>query len=339
MDDYWDPAKKELWGDPKLLERLLNFDKDNIPTDVMTKLLPLETDPDFEPDAIKKASVAACGICKWVRAMIVYDQVAKMVGPKKAALAGAEAQLAEAEAALAPRHAELQKVQDNVAKLLEDFATAKQKKDDLQNQFEVCSKRLVTAEKLINGLGGEKSRWEASSAKLGEQYDNLTGDVLISSGIIAYLGCFLAKYRIESVDSWISLMRENKVPSSSSFLLRSVIGEDVVIRQWVIDKLPNDQVSIDNALILSNSRRWPLMIDPQIQANKWIRNSKGDKLLVLRLSQHPGSNTLGSGPSRCGIRRLKTTMCCSLVQSPQGGLPQGGKTWFSIEAPRPSCPL
>ena len=59
------------------------------------------------------------------------------------------------------------------------------------------------------------------------RYDNLTGDVLISSGIIAYLGCFLAKYRIESVDSWISLMRENKVPSSSSFLLRSVIGEDV----------------------------------------------------------------------------------------------------------------
>lgn len=298
MDDYWDPAKKELWGDAKLLDRLLNFDKDNIPTDVMTKLLPLETDPDFEPDAIKKASVAACGICKWVRAMIVYDQVAKMVGPKKAALAGAEAQLAEAEAALAIKKAELQKVQDNVAKLLEDFATAKQKKDDLQNQFEVCSKRLVTAEKLINGLGGEKSRWEASSAKLGEQYDNLTGDVLISSGIIAYLGCFLAKYRNESVDSWISLMRENKVPSSSSFLLRSVIGEDVVIRQWVIDKLPNDQVSIDNALILSNSRRWPLMIDPQIQANKWIRNSKGDKLLVLRLSQNNYARKLEVGISQ-----------------------------------------
>ena len=38
------------------------------------------------------------------------------------------------------------------------------------------------------------------------RYNNLTGDVLISSGIIAYLGCFLAKYRNESVESWISLM-------------------------------------------------------------------------------------------------------------------------------------
>ncbi|CAE8620925.1 unnamed protein product [Polarella glacialis] len=74
MDDYWEPAKKELWGDPKLLDKLLYFDKDNIPADVMVKLAPLETDPEFEPDAIKKASVAAFGICKWVRAMIVYDQ-------------------------------------------------------------------------------------------------------------------------------------------------------------------------------------------------------------------------------------------------------------------------
>ena len=40
------------------------------------------------------------------------------------------------------------------------------------------------------------------------RYNNLTGDVLISSGIIAYLGCFLAKYRNESVDSWISLMQD-----------------------------------------------------------------------------------------------------------------------------------
>ena len=35
------------------------------------------------------------GICKWVRAMIVYDQVAKVVGPKKLALAGAETELAK----------------------------------------------------------------------------------------------------------------------------------------------------------------------------------------------------------------------------------------------------
>jgi hypothetical protein len=38
--------------------------------EVMAKLNPLENDPEFEPDAIKKGSVAACGICKWVPARL-----------------------------------------------------------------------------------------------------------------------------------------------------------------------------------------------------------------------------------------------------------------------------
>lgn len=46
------------------------------------------------------------------------------------------------------------------------------------------------------------------------------------------------------------------------------------IRQWLIDKLPQDQFSIDNAIILENSDRWPLMIDPQLQANIWVKNKE-----------------------------------------------------------------
>ena len=57
-----------------------------------------------------------------------------------------------------------------------------------------------------------------------------------------------------------------------AFKLGTCLGEPVAIRQWTINKLPNDSFSVDNAIMLSNSNRWPLMIDPQRQANKWIRN-------------------------------------------------------------------
>jgi dynein heavy chain len=33
---------------------------------------------DFVPDKVAKASSAAEGLCKWVRAMEVYDRVAKV---------------------------------------------------------------------------------------------------------------------------------------------------------------------------------------------------------------------------------------------------------------------
>lgn len=39
-------------------------------------------------------------------------------------------------------------------------------------------------------------------------------------------------------------------------------------------------------LYYSNARRWPLMIDPQGQANKWIRNmEKVNRICIIRFSQ------------------------------------------------------
>jgi len=44
-------------------------------------------------------------------------------------------------------------------------------------------------------------------------------------------------------------------------------------------------MSIENATILSNSDRWPLMIDPQLQGVKWIKQKYGEDLKVIRLGQ------------------------------------------------------
>ena len=38
-------------------------------------------------------------------------------------------------------------------------------------------------------------RWGKAAKDLAVQYDNLTGDVLISSGIVAYLGAFTSAFR------------------------------------------------------------------------------------------------------------------------------------------------
>ena len=47
----------------------------------------------------------------------------------------------------------------------------------------------------------------------------------------------------------------------------------------------NRRFSEENALIVANSHRWPLMIDPQGQANKWIKNM--EKSSNLQVSSMP----------------------------------------------------
>ena len=65
---------------------------------------------DFNPAVVKKASIACEGLCKWVKAMDVYDRVAKVVAPKKAKLAEAEAELGEQMDKLNLKRAELKEV-------------------------------------------------------------------------------------------------------------------------------------------------------------------------------------------------------------------------------------
>jgi len=55
------------------------------------------------------------------------------------------------------------------------------------------------------------------------------------------------------------------------------LGNAVTIRNWSMFGLPNDAFSIENAIINDKTRRWPLFIDPQGQANKWIRNMDKEK--------------------------------------------------------------
>lgn len=46
------------------------------------------------------------------------------------------------------------------------------------------------AEKLLGGLGGEKTRWSEAAKNLHESISNIVGDVLLAGGCTAYLGYF-----------------------------------------------------------------------------------------------------------------------------------------------------
>jgi len=65
------------------------------------------------------------------------------------------------------------------------------------------------------------------------------------------------------VGQWHEMCMEKQIPCSATFSLNATLGDAVKIRAWQIAGLPADNFSIDNGIIVSNSRRWPLMIDPQ----------------------------------------------------------------------------
>lgn len=61
--------------------------------------------------------------------------------------------------------------------------------------IDLCSQKLDRAEKLIGGLGGEKSRWSETAKQMQNLLGNVIGDVLLSAGAVAYVGAFTVDYR------------------------------------------------------------------------------------------------------------------------------------------------
>ena len=65
----------------------------------------------------------------------------------------------------------------------------------------------------------------------------------------------------------------------------TMLMDDADVAAWQNEGLPADRMSTENATILTSCQRWPLIVDPQLQGIKWIKNRYGETLRVIRIGQ------------------------------------------------------
>ncbi|NXU12627.1 DYH1 protein, partial [Pardalotus punctatus] len=147
---------------------------------------------------------------------------------------------------------------------------------------------------LINSLADEKVRWQDTVESLDDKINNSSGDVLVAAGFVAYLGPFTAAYRAALSKEWVRELSEKSIPHTEEASLISTLGDPVEIRSWqAMAGLPNDTLSVENGVITRFSLRWNHYIDPQGQANKWIKNlERENSLEVGKLSDRDLLSTL-----------------------------------------------
>ncbi|RKO89233.1 dynein heavy chain and region D6 of dynein motor-domain-containing protein [Blyttiomyces helicus] len=293
VDDYWEPGRGLLADPQKFLDSLMNFDKDNIAEATVQKIKPYIDSPEFQVSVISRVSKAATSMCQWVRAMEKYYWVSRSVAPKRARLEEAQASLDETLKILAELKKKMREAEINIKEMEKRYTESVAKKEELSRKVEECNVKLSRAGKLISGLGGEKQRWALSVDQLDTKINNIIGDILLAAGAIAYLGPFTSEYRAALMKDWTGSLLRLKIPHSESISLWESLGDHVKLREWELSGLPKDALSRDNAIIVQNSRRWPLLIDPQGQANKWIRNfEKESGIDIVKLTDRDFLRTL-----------------------------------------------
>lgn len=283
--DYWGPSKRIL-GDMNFLQTLKDFDKDNIKPEIMVKIrkdyLPHK---DFKPHTVAKASSAAEGLCKWIIAMDMYDKVAKEVAPKKEKLEKAEREYGVTIAILNEKKEQVTRIEQKLADLNALLKEATRKQQKLQRDVDICKKKLNRAQKLIGGLSEEKIRWTNAVDQLERQDFCLPGDILLSSAFISYLGPFKTDTRQNTLITWLNYIRENEIPFKKNYEFVEAFEKDLDYDRWHLNGLPTDQFFLENGIIGKFAKRWVLYIDPQSQANSWIKsNEKQNGIKVTKFS-------------------------------------------------------
>lgn len=188
-------------------------------------------------------------------------------------LAATESQLAEREAAL-----------QEVKELYDAAVGEKQRLTDAAN---VCLRKMTAATALINGLGGEKHRWTQQSKEFKIQLGKLVGDVLLATGFLSYCGPYNQEFRANLTKTWMSVLKVRNIPFTANLNITNMLVESSTVSEWVIGQgLPNDELSVQNALIVTKSSSYPLLVDPQNQGKLWIKSKEDCNELQITSLNH-----------------------------------------------------
>ncbi|TNJ29738.1 IAD-1alpha dynein heavy chain [Giardia muris] len=306
-DPNWTKAKSLMSGN--FIMDLKTFDKtllrDKTVKYVETKYLARK---DFGREVIEKVSKAGLCLYDWVTAMVKYYAVAKDVEPKRKRVAKLEEQLEQSSKELAALQEKILVLEEESNKLRETLLSAQQEQQELADSAALMAKRLDAAKRLITGLGTEKVRWGEAARKLREDRKKLVGDCLITAANLSYSGGFTYEFRLELVyEKWCLDLVDRQIPSSIVVDEKAIAGDaalgqagmskrvvsrsykpelllttDVEILKWSSDGLPTDELSIQNGTLITQTPKWPYIVDPQLQINRWIKEKEKANRLIIR---------------------------------------------------------
>jgi len=253
-------------------------------------------------ETAKKGSISIVGLYEYFAALITYveDSITK-IDPiefelKKAQTLKAKA-YEEKEAA--------KKRKDEAERLVKDLTDQNEKKKEevtkLQKSIDDAKSKLERARQLIELLSGEQSRWKEEVEKLKIRYENLVGDCIIAASAICYNGPFTHSYRVGLENEWRKMITQMKLQHTPGITMKGMLEDKIEVNEWKVNGLPQDNLSIENGIIIKNTRRWPLLIDPQNQGSTFIKKlgKRREILDVIKASDPNFLNAIISSIVNC----------------------------------------
>jgi dynein heavy chain len=275
---FWELGKRQLLSNAKaLLDKLKYFNKNNIePTSIrrITEyvLNHSKRGQKWNESEMVGSNRANYYLFLFVNSILMYHEFYEKTKPLRAKYDDCMLILSEKQAFLAQKKEELDAVNRRLKELQDQYDDKIAQMENLKKLIDDCMLKLERAKRLTDLLSDENERWGVEIMDLDKKGKLLPGNTIIAAGMVAYAGPFTAEFRQGLEKDWIEHLSIYELQHTEGISMRSFLGDAVKIQSWNIAGLPKDDTSIENGIIIDQTRRWALMIDPQTQANKFIKN-------------------------------------------------------------------
>ena len=287
----WGESTK-MMSDVSFLKKIRDFKRDAIDAETIDLLQPYFKYPLYTAEAAMVACGQVAGLLKWTRAMADFYKVNVNVIPLKADLAEKQNLLTKAENDLRELEETLQQRNDEVRAAETEFCIANDALQKVKDDASLLQSKLDAAHAMITGLSDERTRWTEQIQLFKNEINRLVGDVLILTGFLSYTGPFNQQFRAIVQAEWQLELKRRDIPFSLNIDVVERLTDTATIGEWNLQGLPNDELSIQNGIIVTQAPRYPLLIDPQSQGKAWIKQKEKDNLIVTTLSHKYFRNNL-----------------------------------------------
>eukprot|EP00736_Rhodelphis_marinus_P005351 Rmarinus@m.11280 len=268
----WLALKKVLSNVEHFVDQLVNFDRNNIEPNIVRQVKSkFISQAWFNPSSIEKKSRAAAGLCEWARNIIAYYDIYLEVKPKRDALEEVTNLLKASEARLDAAKARAAEATTKMDELKAEYERATIEKNHMVRLAEEAEQRLDLANRLVRGLASEKLRWQDTLTKMRENEKHLVGNTLLVAAFVSFSGIFTTRPRATLLDKWRKFLESADILYSKDASILDMLVSERIVATWLEKGLPDNQYFKESAAILANTLRWPLLIDPQLQAAQWLK--------------------------------------------------------------------
>ncbi|VDM33429.1 unnamed protein product [Hydatigera taeniaeformis] len=266
------------------LTLLTNYPKHILTEEMIDLMEPYIAAPDYNPRSARKTCGNVAGLLQWTLAIMKYFFVSKVVVPLQDSLKKSEQLLERAQGQLKEVESELEEKTATLNKVQIEHEVALKRKQKLKDEADLCIRRMDTANQLIEGLSGEAMRWSETSRIHTQEIVLLTGNAIALAFFLTYMGGFNQAARFSALKYCIHLLQKYGVPQSERLDYIKALASPIIVNEWKMKGLPVDELSVQNAVIATAKLRYPLIIDPQGQAKKWLTNLYAGRVIVASVS-------------------------------------------------------